>query len=119
MNTEDVSAEEWWRFNRLKYNKGLIIAGFIAFLLYCALGEIIIARHEEFEETIFEMIFQGGLYFIMILIANIFYSLGCVIDKLFNTKNSHPFRERLFALGYWFSVSLPIIFILYIMAIHY
>jgi len=117
MSIENISvSKKWWWANRCKYNKGLIIAGFIAFLLYCILGPIIIAPHEEFEETIFEMAFQGGAYLFMMVAANAIYSLGWMIDIVFNKSNSQRFRERLFALGYWFSFSLPILLILSVMA---
>jgi hypothetical protein len=116
MNIEVISvSKQWWRSKRLSYNKGLLIAGFIAFILYCVLGEIIIAPHEEFEETIFAMAFQGFAYFIMICIANLFYTWGWVIDRSFNNDNSQRFREKLFALGYWFSFALPILIILSVM----
>ena len=116
MDTEILSAaKQWWWRNRLKYNIGLIIAGFIAFMLYCILGPIIIEPHEEFEETIFQIAFQGFAYLIMMGIANIFYTLGWAIDSSFNKNNSQIFRERLFAVGYWFSFALPILFILSIM----
>lgn len=116
MSIEDQSiSKKWWSSQRLRYNKGLLIAGFIAFLLYCILGEIIIAPHEEFEETIFEATFKGGLYLWMIIIANIFYNIGGTIDEYFNKNNSQSFREKLFAIGYWFSFSLPILLILSVM----
>ena len=116
MDTEILSAaKQWWWRNRLKYNIGLIIAGFIAFMLYCILGPIIIAPHEEFEETLFEMAFQGVAYLIMMGIANVFYTLGLIIDCSFNENNSQLFRERLFRLGYWFSFALPILLILSVM----
>lgn len=101
MNIEDrLVFKKWWWSKRLRYNKGLIVAGFIAFLLYCILGEIVIAPHEEFEETIFGMFFQGVCYLIMIGIANAFYTLGYLTDILFNKNNSQIFRERLFTIGY-------------------
>jgi len=116
MNAETITDPKvWWRYNRYNYNKGLLIAGFTAFILYCILGEIIIAPHEEFEETIFEMAFQGGGYFFMMILANIFYSLGWIVDISFNKNNSRLFRERLYALGYWFSLALPILLILSVM----
>jgi hydrogenase-4 membrane subunit HyfE len=93
--------KQWWSFKRIKYNKGLLIAGVVAFILYCILGPIFIAPHAvEFEETIFEMAFQGVAYLIMIVIANVFYTLGSLIDISLNTNNSQRFRNRLFSLGY-------------------
>jgi len=116
MNIQNLSAsKEWWWSKRLKYNKGLLIAGFIAFMLYCFLGPIIIAPHEEFEETLFTIAFQGFGYIVMMGIANLFYTLGWIADISFNKSKSLQFRERLFALGYWFSFALPILLILSVM----
>jgi hypothetical protein len=61
------------------------------------------------------MAFQGGVYFFMMILANAFYTLGWLIDISFNKNSSQLFRERLFALGYWFSFSLPILLILSVM----
>ena len=117
MSTEviTVSSRQWWWSKRCKYNKGLIVSGFIAFLLYCILGPIFIEPHEEFEETILEMAFQGVLYLFMMGLANLCYTSGSLVDVALNKNNSQKFRERLFAIGYWFSFSLPILFILSIM----
>ena len=108
-------ARIWWGAKRWKYNKGLIIAGFIAFILYSILGPIFIAPHEEFEETLFTIAFQGIFYLIMIGVANVFYNLGWLLDVNFNKTNSERFRVRLFALGYWFSFALPNLLILSVM----
>ncbi len=110
-----MKSKQWWWSQRRRYNKGLLISGFIAFILYCTLGPFIIGPHEEFEETIFEIAFQGFGYLIMMGIANLFYTFGWIMDIGFNTNNSQVFRERLFALGYWFSFSLPILLILSVM----
>lgn len=110
-----ISAGQWWWAQRRRYNKGLLISGFIAFMLYCILGPIFIAPHEEFEETIFEMAFQGCAYLMAMVVANLCYSLGWLVDVLFNKSNSQTFRERLFSIGYWFSFALPIILIISIM----
>ncbi|MGY3213913.1 hypothetical protein [Mucilaginibacter sp. HD30] len=98
---------QWWQNRRAKYNKGLIVAGLLAFLLYCIVGEIVIAPYEEFEVTLFTTGFQGIGYLIMMLVANLLYNLGFLFDRLFNKQNSESFRLNLFQLGYWFSVVLP------------
>ena len=118
MTNEDKSvSKKWWWDKRCKYNKGLIIAGFIAFMFYCILGPIIITPHEEFEETIFTMFFQGIVYLVIVGVANFFYTLGWVVDVLYNRGNNQRFRERLFALGYWFSFAPPILLVLSAMAV--
>jgi hypothetical protein len=70
------SGKNWWWTQRCRYNKGLFCAGLIAFFIYCTLGELIIARYTEFEETIFEMAFQGGCY--MFLMMSISYLIRMI-----------------------------------------
>ena len=112
-NSEDTTINlqtsgKWWASRRLKYNKGLVIAGLLAFLLYAILSSLLIAPYvEDFEITLFTIFFQGIGYLIMIGVANIFYGLGPLVDKLYNKDNNERFRQRLFNFGYWFSFALP------------
>ncbi|MBL4677954.1 MAG: hypothetical protein JKY70_17380 [Mucilaginibacter sp.] len=112
---ERAQARLWWFENRWKYNKGLFIGGFVAFLLYNILGPIIIDPIEEFDETGFIMILHLIAYFIAICVANVFYTFGYLVDAVLNRRNSISFRQDLFKFGYWFSVSLPILFVALIM----
>jgi hypothetical protein len=105
----------WWFKKRTEYNKGLVISGFIAFVLYCIIGPIILEPRVEFEVTLFTTLFQGIAYLMAMALANVFYTLGSVTDLLLNKANSNTFRETLFSLGYWLSVSLPPFFIVSIM----
>jgi hypothetical protein len=98
----------WWSERRWKYNKGLIIAGIVAFFLYAVLGGILIEPHaNDFEITLFTTAFQGIGYLIMMIIANVFYNLGSFLDRLLNKNNSEKFRTTLYNTGYWFSFGLP------------
>lgn len=100
--------KEWWASRRLKYNIGLVIAGITAFILYVILGSTLIMPYDEnFEITLFTTIFQGIGYLFMMFVANLFYNLGHVADKMFNKNNDEQFRKRLFNYGYWFSFGLP------------
>ncbi|MFN0292612.1 hypothetical protein [Pedobacter helvus] len=102
------TSKQWWSSRRLKYNKGLVIAGITAFILYAVLGEILIMPYDsEFEITLFTIAFQGIGYLFMMLIANLFYNLGHIADNMFNKDNSEQFRKLLFNFGYWFSFGLP------------
>jgi cbb3-type cytochrome oxidase subunit 3 len=104
----NLTIREWWAKRRTKYNIGLIIAGFTAFIAYAFLGGILIAPYDiDFEVTLFTIAFQGVGYFFMMLIANLFYYLGPYVDKHYNKDNSEVFRHRLFNVGFWFSVALP------------
>ncbi|MEG1591003.1 hypothetical protein [Chryseobacterium sp.] len=100
--------KDWWVERRLNYNIGLIISGFIAFILYVIVGvNFIMPYDEEFDITLFTIAFQGIGYLIMIVFANLFYSLGVTEDLNHNKENTDDFRKNLFNLGFWFSVSLP------------
>ncbi|MCD0457208.1 hypothetical protein LPB85_17290 [Chryseobacterium sp. LC2016-27] len=100
--------KDWWVERRLNYNIGLIISGFIAFILYVFVGvNFIMPYDEEFDITLFTIVFQGIGYLIMIVFANLFYSLGVTEDLNHNKENTDDFRKNLFNLGFWFSVSLP------------
>jgi len=99
------TSKQWWASRRLRYNKGLVIAGLLAFLLYAIFGSLLI--RDDFEITLFTIAFQGIGYLFMIGVANIFYGLGPLVDGLYNRQNDESFRQRLFNFGYWFSFALP------------
>jgi hypothetical protein len=100
----------WWRQRRFQYNIFLALAGIIAFIYYAILGSLLIAPYvDDFEITLFTILFQGIGYLIMMGIANIFYNLGYWIDKKYNKQNSDNFRSRLYKAGCWFSCSLPLL----------
>lgn len=108
MDTPDKKI--WWEVKRSKYNIGLALSGITAFFSYAILGSFLLeGNNKEFEITIFTILFQGIAYLIMMLIANLFYGLGYSADKYFNTGNSSLFRNRLFKLGFRFSIFLPFI----------
>ena len=116
----NLTSKQWWAKRRAKFNAGLIIAGISAFFAYAILGEFLIAPYDNnFEVTLFTIIFQGIGYLFMMLIANIFYNLGPYIDKHYNKTNSDQYRQRLFNLGFWFSVSLPFLIPLLIVVEYY
>jgi len=95
--------KEWWSQRRLNYNLGLIISGFIAFVLYVILGINLIMPYDfEFEITLFTIVFQGIGYLAMIVFANLFYSLGVTEDLNHNKENTDAFRKNLFNLGLGF-----------------
>lgn len=112
--------KKWWNEKRLFYNISLIISGIIAFILYVLLGNILIVPYEnDFEITLFTTVFQGFGYLIMICFANLFYNLGYLFDKKFNTHNSEKFRKKIFNLGYWFSDALPFVIPINIIIIYF
>ena len=111
-NTEKEIRNNWWNSNRLKYNIGIIISGIVSFILYLIIVEFVVlksSKHWEGEITIFSLFFQGFGFLIMLSIANIFYYLGSFSEKIIRPKNIEKYRNRMFNLGYWFSLSLPML----------
>ena len=105
---QSTSSKNWWATRRIKYNKGLVIAGILAFICYVVAGvNLIMPYDDQFEITLFTIFFQSLAYLIMMAIANVFYNLGYSIDKRFNKNNADCFRLRLFNCGFWFSFALP------------
>lgn len=109
-DTEIAFVKQWWFYKRVKYNRGLIAGGILAFIIYCVLASIT-PPNDEFEINLFTIIILGTMYLIAMVLANILYTLGSITDLLFNKTNSQDFRELLFALGYWFSVIIPSVII--------
>ncbi len=107
--------KRWWWSKRAQYNVGLLVAGLLAFVIYCIIAKITTLQYDQSEETFFWLIPLTIVYLMMMFIANVFYTLGSVIDITFNKSNDQQFREQLFALGYWFSFSLPTLLILGVM----
>ena len=94
------TSKNWWKLKRSKYNKGLIVSGFIAYAIF-----FILEGHKN--ATLFTLLFQGILSCIIIGFANLMYFLGHFTDNIFNKQDSLVFRKRLFNLGFGFSIVLP------------
>lgn len=105
--TATESSWEWWAGHRRRYNRGLIVAGLVAFAAYLAVGELCLTRLNGFEVTILSTASQAFGYLVAMAIANIFYLLGPLTERLVRPSDPAAFRRRTFRAGYWFSVALP------------
>lgn len=100
--------KDWWRERRTEYNVGLAVSGMLAFILYVISGvRLIMPYDDEFEITLFTIVFQAVGYLFMIGVANLFYFFGVLHDLTYNKDNTSQFRKKLFKLGFWISVSIP------------
>jgi hypothetical protein len=101
-------SRKWWESRRRSYNKGLVIAGVSAFFTYILVGPfVLLALGIPFEIGIDSIFLQAIAYVTMMGVANVFYYLGPLADRLFNKASDDRFRQRLFRLGCWFSCALP------------
>jgi len=107
-NLTQSQIKDWWRERRTEYNVGLAVSGMLAFILYVISGvRLIMPYDDEFEITLFTIVFQAVGYLFMIGVANLFYFFGVLYDLASNKDNTSQFRKKLFKLGFWISVSIP------------
>ena len=107
-SVEMVSKDEWWNRRRLLYNIGLVIAGILAFVCYAIVVEWGANRCDpDAEITVFTTLFQGVGYLVMMLIANLCYGLGPMLESRIRPINIEKYRRIAFGSGFCFSVLLP------------
>lgn len=107
-DADSAARFEWWRSHRWHYNRGLIIAGILAFVCYITVAWTAVARvHPGVEVTVFTTAFQGIAYAIAIGLANIFYFLGPLSERIIRPRDPVHYRGIAYFLGYWFSLLLP------------
>lgn len=98
----------WWQAQRRRYNRGVLIAAAIAFVLYGGVIELCPDLPEEMEMTAFTVAGQFVAFIGMMAVANVLYCLGPIAETAIRPSNARRFRGRLFGAGYWFSVALPL-----------
>jgi hypothetical protein len=105
----NLSAFRWWEARRLRYNVGLIVSGILAFLAYLIVLSIFSDRIPDAEITLFTILLQGIGYLFFMLVANVFYFLGALSERLPRIRDLESHRRLAYALGFWFSVALPFV----------
>lgn len=103
----DITAGQWWSSRRSHYNCGLLISGILAFAAYVVIGSTMLRSGSEFEVTVFTTLFQGIGFLVMMAVANIFYFLGSLSERIVRPKSPDQYRRVCYGLGFWFSVLLP------------
>jgi hypothetical protein len=103
------NAKDWWEPRRLRYNIGLAIAGFLAFICYVGAVDrgISAGATPGAEITLFTTAFQGVGYLFMMALANVCYLAGPLSESLFRPINLDRYRRITYWLGFGFSVLLP------------
>src|SRR3712207_943791 len=78
----NLSAFQWWEARRLHYNVSLIVSGILAFLAYLLVLSIFSDRIPDAEISLFTILLQGIGYLFFMLVANVFYFLGALSERL-------------------------------------
>ena len=103
------NAWQWWAGRRRQYNFGLVIAGMLAFVCYATVVFSFESRIPDADITVFTTLFQGVGYLVMMGVANISFFIGPISEQIVRPNDVPRYRSVTFALGYWFSVLLPFI----------
>ena len=92
--TDVEGAFRWWENNRKRYNIGLVIASTITMVVFFLMEPKALGILPQI------LIFV----FIMIIIANGYYFLGYIIERLSNPSDAPGFRKITFNVLFWFSI---------------
>jgi len=104
---ETLETWDWWQSKRLNYNRCLVIAGVSAFITYATLVFSFPKAIPDMEITAFTTLFQAIGYLLAMTLANIFFFLGPISEKLLKPTDPKRFRKITYGIGKWFSVALP------------
>lgn len=104
-----LSGSQWWEARRLRYNLGLLVAGILSFVAYVVVLRRFHDRIPDAEITLFTVLLQGIGYFCFIIMANIFYFLGALSERLPRLRSLESHRKFAYTLGFWLSMALPFV----------
>ena len=97
----------WWESKRKHYNMALAVAGIVAFIAYAIIVLVFDEYFNQAEITLFTTIFQAIIYSFIMLIANLFYFLGHLSEKIIFPNNVRKFRKVTYSMGLYFSICVP------------
>jgi hypothetical protein len=90
---------QWWESRRLAFNLWVGLVGILTWFTVWIAGSAAVKPGVDFEEPL-AMFLGPPVYAIM---ANICYTGGSIIDRVFYKKTPRP---RLLQFGFWFSIFL-------------
>jgi hypothetical protein len=96
---------KWWFKKRLQYNQDLLFTGLMGFVVQAVQQPFNKNARQICDGLIPGMRLAGAALILFLILANIAFTMGCVIDLLINRKNSQSYREWLFLIGYWFAIA--------------
>lgn len=110
MNPSAASSErtayEWWVSRRLRFNLILLAAVPVSLACLLVVGVIFESRVPCLEITLFTIAFGAILFALGLLVANVCYLLGPLVEWLVLPRRATVLRKRLFVAGAAFSVML-------------
>ncbi len=88
-------ASKWWGAQRLRYNTVVIATAAICGVMYIVLA----SGFPNVELTVFTLGFQFAAGVLYVVLANVAYSLGAVVECRMHPTDVRRFRSKLFLTG--------------------
>jgi hypothetical protein len=101
-----IERRAWWSAQRRSYNIALVVAAPISGLLLLMVWVLFEDRLPCLEITAFSLLFGGILFLFGLGIANIFYFLGPLSERVVGPRNTTVFRRWVYGIGLAFSLLL-------------
>ena len=91
-------SQEWWEQQRSKFNWSLLIAGVVAFILNSFLLPLVVADMPQFGwgRNLFLLLLQLLTYLIYIGVANVFFSIGPLVENVIQLNDINRYRNICF-----------------------
>jgi uncharacterized membrane protein len=107
-------AQDWWEKQRGKFNWSLLFAGLFAFILNSFLLPMIVADIPQygFGRGVMGLLLQILTYMIYMGVANVFYSIGPLVENVKTPNQVLKYRRNSFNLLQAFFVIAPQIIVL-------
>lgn len=100
------TAWSWWESRRLRYNIGLVVAGWAGFGLQAA---ALVLWSMEDVDLAYLALWQGLIYVFYLVIANIAYLLGAFAEAIIKPSPVEAYRTYAWRLGFLAVIGLPLI----------
>jgi hypothetical protein len=99
----------WWECRRPLYNLLVVAGGVVGWLLLSTsiwLTQPFLPSDDAGEVTLFTVIFQGLLFALGLIAANVCYTAGWVSELVLRPKARRPYRRWAYGLGTGLSLAL-------------
>lgn len=109
-----TEAQDWWEKQRGKFNWSLLFAGLFAFVLNSFILPLLVADIPQygFGRGLMAILLQVLAYMIYMGVANVFYSIGPLIENVKTPNQVVTYRRNSFNLLQAFFVIAPQIIVL-------
>lgn len=111
VDTTEPQSWTWWEARRLRYNLGLVAAGALGLAIETTALVLWAATQPDW---LWLILFQGLIYLLYMLGANLFYLLGAAVEGVLRPSPAAAYRTSAFALGCATAWGLPVLAALFL-----